>query len=202
MTTGADTAQLGIQFSEEARGKLVEVLEGYPEEVAGLRLKIIGRTSHGFEHVLTIVELGAEPDGDIQIEYPDFRLYVEGERVEDLQGTAIHYEFKGPNVSGLEFDNPNPVWRDPIALQIQRIFDEQINPQIAAHGGYVQLLDVQGNRAYIEMGGGCQGCGMANVTLKQGVEVAVREQLPEIEELVDITDHNSGDNPYYKPSKK
>lgn len=202
MTTGADTAQLGIQFSEEARGKLVEVLDGYPEEVAGLRLKIIGRTSHGFEHVLTIVELGAEPDGDIQIEYPDFRLYVEGERVEDLQGTAIHYEFKGPNVSGLEFDNPNPVWRDPLALQIQRIFDEQINPQIAAHGGYVQLLDVQGNRAYIEMGGGCQGCGMANVTLKQGVEVAVREQLPEIEELVDITDHNSGDNPYYKPSKK
>ena len=202
MTTGADTAQLGIQFSEEARGKLVEVLEGYPEEVAGLRLKIIGRTSHGFEHVLTIVEPGAEPDGDIQIEYPDFRLYVEGERVEDLQGTAIHYEFKGPNVSGLEFDNPNPVWRDPLALQIQRIFDEQINPQIAAHGGYVQLLDVQGNRAYIEMGGGCQGCGMANVTLKQGVEVAVREQLPEIEELVDITDHNSGDNPYYKPSKK
>lgn len=202
MTTGADTAQLGIQFSEEARGKLVEVLEGYPEEVAGLRLKIIGRTSHGFEHVLTIVELGAEPDGDIQIEYPDFRLYVEGERVEDLQGTAIHYEFKGPNVSGLEFDNPNPVWRDPIALQIQRIFDEQINPQIAAHGGYVQLLDVQGNRAFIEMGGGCQGCGMANVTLKQGVEVAVREQLPEIEELVDVTDHNSGDNPYYKPSKK
>ena len=202
MTTGADTAQLGIQFSEEARGKLVEVLEGYPEEVAGLRLKIIGRTSHGFEHVLTIVELGAEPDDDIQIEYPDFRLYVEGERVEDLQGTAIHYEFKGPNVSGLEFDNPNPVWRDPLALQIQRIFDEQINPQIAAHGGYVQLLDVQGNRAYIEMGGGCQGCGMANVTLKQGVEVAVREQLPEIEELVDVTDHNSGDNPYYKPSKK
>ena len=202
MTTGADTAQLGIRFSEEARGKLVEVLEGYPEEVAGLRLKIIGRTSHGFEHVLTIVELGAEPDGDIQIEYPDFRLYVEGERVEDLQGTAIHYEFKGPNVSGLEFDNPNPVWRDPIALQIQRIFDEQINPQIAAHGGYVQLLDVQGNRAYIEMGGGCQGCGMANVTLKQGVEVAVKEQLPQIEELIDITDHASGDNPYYKPSKK
>lgn len=202
MTTGADTAQLGIRFSGEARDKLVEVLRGYPEEVAGLRLKIIGRTSHGFEHVLTIVELGAEPDGDIRIEYPDFRLYVEGDRIEDLQGTAIHYEFKGPNVSGLEFDNPNPVWRDPLALQIQRIFDEQINPQIAAHGGYVQLLDVQGNRAFIEMGGGCQGCGMANVTLKQGVEVAVREQLPEIEELVDITDHNSGDNPYYKPSKK
>ena len=202
MTTSAETADLGIEFSDVARGKLLEVIEGYPEPVSGLRLKIIGRTSHGFEHVLTIVEQGHEPEEDAQVEYPDFRLYVDGERIEDLRGTRIHYEFKGPNVSGLEFDNPNPVWRDPIALQIQRIFDEQINPQIAAHGGYVQLLDVQGSRAFIEMGGGCQGCGMANVTLKQGVEVAVKEQLPQIEELVDITDHASGDNPYYKPSKK
>ncbi|MYF82378.1 MAG: iron-sulfur cluster assembly accessory protein, partial [Chloroflexi bacterium] len=134
--------------------------------------------------------------------YPDFLLYVEGERIDDLRGTTIHYEFKGPNVSGLEFANPNPVWRDPLAQEIQRIFDEQVNPQIAAHGGFVQLLDVQGSKAYIEMGGGCQGCGMANVTLKQGIEVAVKEQLPEIDELIDITDHQSGENPYYKPSKK
>ena len=113
MTTSADTADLGIEFSEVARGKLVEVIEGYPEEVAGLRLKIIGRTSHGFEHVLTIVERGYEPEDDAQVEYPDFRLYVDGERLEDLRGVKVHYEFKGPNVSGLEFDNPNPVWRDP-----------------------------------------------------------------------------------------
>ena len=202
MTTDVQTTDLGISFSEVANSKLVEVLTGYPEEVAGLRLKINGRTSDGFEHVLTIVEQGFEPDGDAMVEFPDFRLYVEGDRIEDLRGTAIHYEFKGPNVSGLEFDNPNPVWRDPLAFAIQKIFDEQVNPQIAAHGGFVQLLDVQGSKAYIEMGGGCQGCGMANVTLKQGIEVAVKEQLPEIDELIDITDHQSGENPYYKPSKK
>ncbi len=202
MTTNVDAGDLGIKFSEIARSKLVEVLTGYPEEVAGLRLKITGRTSQGFEHVLTIVEKGYEPADDAQAQFPDFLLYVEGDRVDDLRGTAIHYEFKGPNVSGLEFHNPNPVWRDPLSLAIQRIFDEQVNPQIAAHGGYVQLLDVQGSKAYIEMGGGCQGCGMANVTLKQGIEVAVKEQLPEIDELIDITDHQSGENPYYKPSKK
>ena len=202
MTTNVDADDLGIRFSGVARSKLVEVLTGYPEEVAGLRLKIVGRTSDGFEHVLTIVERGFEPDDDAQVEYPDFRLYVEGDRVDDLRGTDIHYEFKGPNVSGLEFHNPNPVWRDPLALAIQRIFDEQVNPQIAAHGGFVQLLEVQGSKAYIEMGGGCQGCGMADVTLKQGIEVAVKEQLPEIDELIDITDHQSGDNPYYKQSKK
>ena len=202
MTTNVDAGELGITFSEVARSKLLEVLTGYPEEVAGLRLKITGRTSQGYEHVLTIVEKGFEPEGDLTAQYPGFKLYVEGERIEDLRGTAVHYEFKGPNVSGLEFNNPNPVWRDPLAEEIQRIFDEQVNPQIAAHGGFVQLLEVQGNKAYIEMGGGCQGCGMANVTLKQGIEVAVKEQLPEIEELIDITDHQSGENPYYKPSKK
>ena len=202
MTTNVDAGELGITFSEVARLKLLEVLTGYPEEVAGLRLKITGRTSQGYEHVLTIVEKGFEPEGDLTAQYPGFKLYVEGDRIEDLRGTAVHYEFKGPNVSGLEFNNPNPVWRDPLALEIQRIFDEQVNPQIAAHGGFVQLLEVQGSKAYIEMGGGCQGCGMANVTLKQGIEVAVKEQLPEIEELIDITDHQSGENPYYKPSKK
>lgn len=202
MTTNVDAGELGITFSDVARSKLLEVLTGYPEEVAGLRLKITGRTSQGYEHVLTIVEKGFEPEGDLTAQYPGFKLYVEGDRIEDLRGTAVHYEFKGPNVSGLEFNNPNPVWRDPLALEIQRIFDEQVNPQIAAHGGFVQLLEVQGSKAYIEMGGGCQGCGMANVTLKQGIEVAVKEQLPEIEELIDITDHQSGENPYYKPSKK
>ena len=202
MTTNVDAGELGITFSDVARSKLLEVLTGYPEEVAGLRLKITGRTSEGFEHVLTIVEKGIEPDGDATVQYPDFLLYVEGEHIEDLRGTNVHYEFKGPNVSGLEFHNPNPVWRDPLAQEIQRIFDEQVNPQIAAHGGFVQLLELRGKRAYIEMGGGCQGCGMANVTLKQGIEVAVKEALPEIEELVDITDHQSGDTPYYKPSKK
>ena len=202
MTTNVETGDLGITFSDVARSKLLEVLTGYPEEVAGLRLKITGRTSQGFEHVLTIVEKGIEPADDATIQYPDFLLYVEGEHIEDLRGTNVHYEFKGPNVSGLEFQNPNPVWRDPLAQEIQRIFDEQVNPQIAAHGGFVQLLELRGKRAYIEMGGGCQGCGMANVTLKQGIEVAVKEALPEIEELVDITDHQSGDNPYYKPSKK
>ena len=202
MTTNVDTGELGITFSDVARSKLLEVLTGYPEEVAGLRLKITGRTSQGFEHVLTIVEKGIEPEDDATVQFPDFLLYVEGEHIEDLRGTNVHYEFKGPNVSGLEFHNPNPVWRDPLAQEIQRIFDEQVNPQIAAHGGFVQLLELRGKRAYIEMGGGCQGCGMANVTLKQGIEVAVKEALPEIEELVDITDHQSGDNPYYKPSKK
>ena len=202
MPTDLQPDEMQISFSETAREKLGEVIASYPEPVAGLRLKITARTSEGFEHVLTIVEQGAQPEGDVQVPFDDFLLFVEGEHAEDLQGVAVDYEDKGPNVSGLQFANPNPVWRDPIAAEIQKIFDEQVNPQIAAHGGWVQLLEVDGPRAYIQMGGGCQGCGMANVTLKQGVEVAVKEQLPQIEELIDITDHASGTNPYYQQAKK
>jgi len=85
---------------------------------------------------------------------------------------------------------------------VQQVFDTQINPAIAAHGGFVQLLDVKDGVAYVQLGGGCQGCGMADVTLKQGIVVAVKEAVPEIREVVDSTDHASGANPYFKPAKK
>lgn len=86
--------------------------------------------------------------------------------------------------------------------RIQRVFDTEINPAVATHGGLVSLIDVKGNIVYIQMGGGCQGCGMANVTLKQGIEVAIRREVPEVGEILDVTDHAEGRNPYYAPSKK
>jgi NFU1 iron-sulfur cluster scaffold homolog, mitochondrial len=85
---------------------------------------------------------------------------------------------------------------------VQELFDKEVNPAVAAHGGYFNLLDVQDNTVYVELGGGCQGCGMANVTLRQGVEARLREVLPEMAALVDTTDHASGQNPYYQASKK
>ena len=84
---------------------------------------------------------------------------------------------------------------------IQRLFDEHINPQVASHGGHIDLVDVKGDTAYIRMGGGCQGCGMANVTLKQGVAKAIQAQIPAITNVLDVTDHEGGTNPYYQPGK-
>jgi Fe-S cluster biogenesis protein NfuA len=91
---------------------------------------------------------------------------------------------------------------DEIRAKVQEVLDEEINPAVAGHGGIIQLIDVRENVVFIHMGGGCQGCGMANVTLKQGVEVAVRASVPEVAEILDATDHASGRNPYYAPSKK
>ncbi len=85
---------------------------------------------------------------------------------------------------------------------IQRIIVEEVNPAVASHGGVITLMDVKENRVYVELGGGCQGCGMANVTLKQGIEVAIKKVHPEIVEILDVTDHAGGSNPYYQESKK
>ncbi len=85
--------------------------------------------------------------------------------------------------------------------KIQQLLDESINPAVAGHGGFVQLIDVKDNVVYIQMGGGCQGCGMADVTLKAGIERMIMEEVPEVTEVLDTTDHASGNNPYYTPGK-
>jgi len=81
------------------------------------------------------------------------------------------------------------------------LLDREINPAVAAHGGFVELIDVRKNSVYIRLGGGCQGCGAADITLKQGIEKAIRDLVPRVGEILDTTDHAAGRNPYYSPSK-
>jgi len=85
--------------------------------------------------------------------------------------------------------------------RVQHLLDTSINPGVAGHGGFVRLVDVQDNVVYLQMGGGCQGCGMADVTLKAGIESLIKEEIPEVTEVLDTTDHAAGRNPYYTPSK-
>ena len=88
-----------------------------------------------------------------------------------------------------------------LKTKVQDLIETMINPAVAGHGGFVQLIDVQDNRVYLQMGGGCQGCGAADVTLKSGIERLIKEEIPEITEVLDTTDHAAGDNPYYTPGK-
>lgn len=89
---------------------------------------------------------------------------------------------------------------EEIRAKVEDILQSEINPAVAAHGGVVNLIDVRDNNLFIQMGGGCQGCGMAAVTLKHGVERAIREAIPEIGDILDTTDHAAGRNPYYAPA--
>ena len=88
-----------------------------------------------------------------------------------------------------------------LKTKVQELIDTMINPAVAGHGGSVELIDVQDSRVYLQMGGGCQGCGAADVTLKSGIERLIKEELPEVTEVLDTTDHGSGSNPYYTPGK-
>ena len=90
---------------------------------------------------------------------------------------------------------------DDLMTRVQELIDSTITHAVAGHGGFVQLVDVKDKKVYIQMGGGCQGCGAADVTLKAGIERLIKEELPEIEEVLDSTDHASGTNPYYTPAK-
>ena len=85
--------------------------------------------------------------------------------------------------------------------KVQELLDTAINPAVAGHGGYIELIDVKDSTVYIRMSGGCQGCGAADVTLKAGIERMIFEEIPEVTEVLDTTDHASGSNPYYAPSK-
>jgi Fe-S cluster biogenesis protein NfuA len=85
--------------------------------------------------------------------------------------------------------------------KIQYLLAHKINPGVAAHAGFVELIDVKDNNVYIRLGGGCQGCGAADFTLRQGIEAIIRKEVPEIRQILDITDHSAGMNPYYRPSR-
>ncbi|HEV8202017.1 MAG TPA: NifU family protein [Verrucomicrobiae bacterium] len=95
----------------------------------------------------------------------------------------------------------DPLDEKEVKDAVQKILDEMINPAIAGHGGWVDLLDVKDNNVYLRLGGGCVGCGMVNVTLKQGIEATLREEIPQIAGVIDQTDHAGGTNPYYQPAK-
>lgn len=84
--------------------------------------------------------------------------------------------------------------------RVEQVLRDEINPAVAAHGGHISLVEVQQNRVFLRMGGGCQGCGMATATLRQGVERALRRAVPQIGAILDTTDHAAGTNPYYEPA--
>jgi NFU1 iron-sulfur cluster scaffold homolog, mitochondrial len=97
------------------------------------------------------------------------------------------------------FANQMPL--DVIRKKVQEVLDTQINPNVAGHGGFVDLINIENNNVYVRLGGGCQGCGAADVTLKMGIERMIREAVPTIGQVLDVTDHAGGSNPYYSPSK-
>ncbi|MFQ5942311.1 MAG: NifU family protein [Anaerolineales bacterium] len=189
-----------IEITSAAQEKLLEIVNSREEEIVGLRVAIRGRGPAGFDHSMQFVLAGEEPEDAVITEDGDLRVFVDQDQADSLQGSKINFI---PATGNFDIDNPNPpfVWDDPLSQRVQEVLTQQINPGVAQHGGWVSLLEVKDDVAYIELGGGCVGCGLVDVTLKQGVEIAIKASVPEIASVVDRTDHASGMNPYFQPSK-
>ncbi len=111
-----------------------------------------------------------------------------------------HLATDDPAVSDTAWENvPSS---EEMRERVQQVLDTEINPSVAGHGGVVRLIDVQDNQVFIQMGGGCQGCGQADVTLKFGIENSIRAAVPGVGDILDVTDHAAGRNPFFTPSTK
>ena len=189
-----------ITVTDAAAARILQVMQGKGLEGHALRVGIQGRGPSGFQYGMTFEGADdAHPDDTI-VNAGAFKVLLDPDALRHVRGSTVDYGDSGSGAS-FQIENPNPAWDDPRAQAVQELLDSQINPAVAQHGGHVQLMDVKDNTVYLLLGGGCQGCGMVDVTLKQGIEVLIKEALPEIEHVVDTTDHAGGTNPYYEPAK-
>jgi len=194
-----------IEITDRAKKGLAGILakqanpEGQPP--LGLRLMITGGTPGAYQSEFHLVKDASDvgPD-DIVLDQGSFKVFVDAASKAKAEGVKIDYvpTFRGPS---FKVDYPQPTWDNPIAAKLQTLIAERINPGLASHGGYVALLGVRDGTAYLNMGGGCQGCGLAGATMKQGIEVMLKAHIPEIKRVVDQTEHAQGTNPYYQPAK-
>lgn len=196
-----------------ARDKVRRVLAQEPDPAGyALWVEVSGVSRGAYEHRLRIAPLAeAGPDHLIQAD-DDLSIVVPAGDVEKVRGSTITID-GDPLYGRVVVVNPNPVVSPAIpvvggelggdvAQRVAQVLELTVNPAIAMHGGRAELVAVEGDTAYLRLSGGCQGCGMARVTLSQGIEVAIREAVPEIVNLVDVTDHASGSDPYYESAKK
>jgi Fe/S biogenesis protein NfuA len=167
---------------------------------ADMAVRVAARidTPATYKYTLQFVSSDQQEADDTVVDADGVLFFVDAESQPLLRGATLDFvdDLSG---SGFKFDNPNqpPLLRDPIAVQVAKLIEERVNPSVAAHGGHVALLDVRDGRVFIRFGGGCQGCGMADVTLKEGIETMIKESVPGVTEVLDTTDHAAGTNPYF-----
>lgn len=192
------SAAFTLSLTDTARDRLKEFLAAEECKDAAVRV-VARRMGRRFRYGMDLVGEEGPEDGDKVVEDGGVRLAVDPESAENLNGTTIDFAEEDGR-AGFRFDNPNaaaPSFEPgSVAARIQTLLDDEINPSIAGHGGFIDLVKFEEGVAYVFMGGGCTGCGMASQTLYQGVEVRIKEAVPEVERLEDTTHHAAGENPY------
>jgi Fe/S biogenesis protein NfuA len=187
-----------VEFTQRAREMVLRFAQATDEPK--VRISVHG-SPFAPQYDFALVD-EAPGEDDRVVDFDDFQVLVDQASAGRLDGAIVDWA-DGERGAGFEVRNPNvrklgeaePAGE--LAERVRHILDTQVNPAVAAHGGQIALVDVDAPDIYLELGGGCQGCGMARVTLKQGVERMLREAIPDLGEVIDITDHTAGANPYY-----
>ena len=197
-------SQLALNLTPTAIEKFKTVInegEHYEPENALVRVMIKGRTATEYEYTMGLTEKDEDPAEHMRdsfYEFGDIEVVVDDVSIKSLKGSTIDYK-EDLNAAGFVIDNPNkPVFND-MERDVQELLNQQINPQIKSHGGQVDVVRYEEDDSilYIEMSGGCQGCSSSSATLKNGVETMIYDEFPSIGDIRDVTDHDSGENPYY-----
>jgi len=185
-----------LTMTPAAREKIDGVREfnEFPEAV--LRIRILGREGQRFRYEIALEDPRDRTDDDLVVDLDGLSVALDPITAADLTGSTVDLDAEITG-GGLRIDNPNEGWQDPLARAVQEVLDRQINPGVGSHGGMVTLVEVRDGAAYLRFGGGCQGCAAVDVTLKHGVETAIRAAVPQVTAIVDATDHEAGTNPYY-----
>ena len=204
------TDEFKFNIGDTAVAKILELREQEPgEKDYALFLQIDGVQGNQYTYDLSFLDLDQARPDDKRIEFGELSVVIASKDVDNFNGASLDMS-DDPDAPGLTMDNPNtpspamfgnpedmPELTGELAEKVQTVLESQINPAIASHGGQASLVGVEGQDIYLRLGWGCQGCGMAQGTLTQGIEASLREAVPEIGNIIDATDHAAGENPYF-----
>ena len=195
-----------MKVTDKALQKILKILDDQDVSVKGLRITAESISPLKVDYRIQLVDDDSVHDDDEinSFSYEDKRLdvYVDADSQHLVKDVEVDFidTFAG---EGFKINAPSHIpdhMDKDVVTAIESLLKEKINPSIASHGGRVSLVDVKDNIMFVQMDGGCQGCAASAVTLRQGIEATVKNTIPQIEEIIDITDHASGKNPYYKTS--
>ena len=202
----SNTTKAPVEFTDLAKETVLGFLEGNSDTRLALRIHVASPSPLDPRYDITLIEQHEKCEEDVVFDDSGFEVVMDPESVKILDGARIDW-VETLMENGFKVENPNlePIGskplEGPLADRVQQAIDQYVNPGVAQHGGRVTLVDVRDNIVYLHMGGGCQGCGMASVTLSQGIERILREQVPEITGIEDVTNHSEGDSPYFTAEK-
>jgi len=196
-----------IEVTAAAMETVLRIRGEEPDPSAlGLRVEVTGAKGPEYTYDLSFDELVEADPSDLQEVIGELTVIVPAASVDQLRGSVLDVP-RSAGQGGLVIRNPNrpnPLagvelhLEGSIAEQVQQLLDQSVNPSLASHGGFATLVGVdEDNKVYLTMGGGCQGCAMSAMTLRDGIDRAIHEAIPEVTEVVDTTEHSAGENPFY-----